>query len=150
LVHFEAQPDAPRCPDFDKGRLVDPIRVLVTRMPTMLRDIVRAALGSQPDLLLVADVPETVPIARAVQDLQAEIVVVGIDAPGDLHAFDDLLYEIPDTCLVGVTRDGHHAALARLTPQHEVVNEVSAGELLDVVRAAAAGPRARVGARRDA
>ena len=114
----------------------------------MLRDIVRAALVSQPDLLLIAGSSDAAPLARSVADTCADVVIVGVDVPADLHAYDEVLYQIPDTCIVGVTRDGRDAAVARLTPQHEVVSEVSASGLLDAVRSAASAPRERAIARR--
>jgi chemotaxis response regulator CheB len=117
-------------------------------MPAMMRDIVRAALVSQPDLLLIASGNDEAPLTRRVKDTQADVVIVGVEVPGDLHAYDGVLYQIPDTCIVGVTRDGRDAAVVRLTPQHEIVREVSASGLLDAVRRGAAAPRERAIARR--
>ena len=123
--------------------MVEPIRVLVTHMPTMLRDLVRAALVSHSDLEILPEATGADSIAAAAREAHAEIVIVGMSAFGSLHAYDDLLYEMPDVCLVGVTRDGRHAGVSRLMPHHEQLNDVNAVTLVDAVRAGAAAARER-------
>ena len=129
---------------------MDPIRVLVTNMPAMLRGIVSAALATQRNLLLLPDAETSEPLHAAARAAQVDVLVVGVSDLDGLHGYDSLLYKLPDACVVGVTLDGRQASIAQLTPHHEVVDQVSTEGVAAALRQAVVAARARQGATRDA
>jgi hypothetical protein len=125
---------------------LDPIRVLVTNMPAMLRGIVSASLAAQPNLLLLPDPGTSEPLHTTVRASDADVLVVGVTDLDALHGYDALLYKVPDACIVGVTLDGRQASIAQLTPHHEVVGQVSTDGVAAALREAVYAARARRGA----
>jgi chemotaxis response regulator CheB len=59
------------------------IRVLVANQPRLMRELVMATLGDQPDIEVIAEVREDAEIVQSVANSQPDFVIVTLDKPDE-------------------------------------------------------------------
>jgi hypothetical protein len=119
---------------------VDPIRILLLAMPRLMRDIVEAELLAQPDIL-VLDAPDSATALEvAIRRGEPDFVLTGVE-----HTFSvsSLFDERPWMRVVELEAEAAHGHLYELRPCRLDLGPVSAPQLVDTIRAAAAAPRWR-------
>lgn len=117
------------------------IRVVLSEMPRLLRDIVQNVLADRPDVVLETARAGT--LAESLAASQADVAIVAEPAPNaEDHAA--VLYAHPRLRVVGISGDGRCAHLYELRPHRISLGELSADALVRVVRAghSAASPGA--------
>lgn len=105
-------------------------------MPGMLGDIVRETIRGQPDMEIVATVPNLESVDEAMRTTAIEVLVVGTDAPRATAPFRSLLQARPGLKILAVASDGGDLVLHELRPRAEPLGEVSPTDLLQAIRAA--------------
>jgi DNA-binding NarL/FixJ family response regulator len=109
-------------------------RILLVEMPRMLCDIITDVVASQPDMVVVGELPERADLLPAVNRTRADVVVLGLpdsDLPNECGPLFDAH---PRSRLLGVAADGRRAFLYELRPQRIPLGEVSPQGLLDAIR----------------
>lgn len=99
----------------------------------MLRDIVLGLVSETPDVVIAGEVAAA-RAAAALSSTEANFVISCAERP---ELVERLLFERPTVEVLTVERDGGHAELHRLVPEHTPVDELWAQRLLEIVRAAA-------------
>lgn len=93
---------------------MDPIRVLITDMPGILRGVVRHSLEAHDDIEVVAELAPCVPLADAIKRTGAQVAVVDAAHP-------EARGEWPAVSLIALSADGREAwrveALGELSPE---------------------------------
>lgn len=113
------------------------IRVVLSKMPRVLHDIVHSILAAEPDID-VSDTSSHSTAPMTLDDVRDAHVVV-ITEPELAHMnYESLLYGNPRLRLVAVSGDGHNAALYELRPCRIPLGELSSQTLVDAVRAQSA------------
>jgi hypothetical protein len=102
----------------------------------MLHEIIKEVLTTQSDLRLVAEYPHPVPLAAAVEQSAARLVIAA-DEQLDPEAVCQVLERWPRTRILGVAGDARAAVLYELRPQKVPLGEVSPETLVASIRAAA-------------
>lgn len=107
------------------------IRVAISDLPGVLRDVIAMTVMRAPDMALVGGDPEG-----------------GFDVLIELHDRREALERVPEllvrrasSSVVGVAERGHESVLWELRPEHVSLNELTPDELLAAIRASV---RARV------
>jgi hypothetical protein len=114
---------------------VPPIRIALTGLPTMLRELIRRLIADDAGLELVgwSDDPDL----RSALDTGADVVVFGSGTTTEHQAVEALC----DRCmvrLIGITTDGASATLFEMRPYRELLGELGAVPLAAVLRGGAA------------
>jgi len=117
---------------------VEPTRVLLIDMAPMTREIIRRTFATAKDIALVADPSPGEPLARAVAERNADVVIFGTTDPRLPPDCSELMKERPRTRVLTVERDGRAAFLYELRPYAVPLGEASPSTLLDAVRGTAA------------
>jgi hypothetical protein len=99
-------------------------------MSQMLREIMKALVAGEPDLELVAELPDAAALADAVSRCGPD-VVVGHSTPGEIQ---HLLEQRPTMKIVQVENDGRFSFLYELRPHSVPLGELSNARLLEVLR----------------
>jgi DNA-binding NarL/FixJ family response regulator len=108
------------------------IRVLVTHVPQLVRDVITHAIASQADMQLIEE-----RIDSETRGVDPDVVIVGTSAPDDLQPVTSTLWRWPWSQVLMVTIDGRQSALYRLEPQRTALGELSPVELVEQIRSAA-------------
>ena len=113
---------------------MDRVRVVITKMPQLLQDIVFAILSAEPDIdLTVATEPlDATGLTEALRD--ADVVIVPEPLRANV-AYDSLLYAHPHARVVAIDEDGRRAMLYELRPSRVALGELSSQVLVDAIRA---------------
>lgn len=91
------------------------------------------SIGSQHDMALIHEVAEERGFGGA--DLVPDAVIVGTAVARDSHGVAAAWSQWPETPVLIVTLDGHHAVLYELDIHITELGERSPDELVDVIRA---------------
>lgn len=119
------------------------IRVLLSGLPRMLRDIVAELIGAQPDMDVV-DASAVPALGAALPELarrvRPHVVIVGggHDAQARSALGDALLRQAPELRVLALGADGRRAWLYEMRPCEVPLGEVSPAVLLTAIRGAAA------------
>jgi hypothetical protein len=114
-----------------------PIRVVVSELSGMLRDIVTETLEAAPDIAVTVVLPPN-SIVATVDAIEADVAVLA-GGPEGLPALGrELLGRHPWMHVMAVRRDGRDASLYELRPFECKLGEMSPETLLDAVRRAGA------------
>jgi DNA-binding NarL/FixJ family response regulator len=116
-----------------EAQLAGRTRVVLVDMPTLLRGIVREVLAPAADVELVGEFPESAGLAAAVEETEADVVVVG-GALGDGGPVRRLLEAHPRVRVLAIAADGRRGTVFLLAPEREPLGEVSPEVLLEAVR----------------
>ncbi len=123
------------------GTPLPTIRVMLAEMPRLLRDLVSAAISSQPDMLVTDEVPDANVLADLVGRERPDGVVVGRPLDRLDPAHERVLWAHPRVRLLGLG-DGRSAAVYALRPVRGAVPELTVASLLAEVRGACMESRA--------
>ena len=107
------------------------IRVFVEDVPELVRDLLRHAISSQPDMELVQGRIDPVPVETSDPD-----VVVATQRAADVQSVSRILARWPRSEVLMITVDGRQAALFQLKPHRTELLEMSPAELTNAIRAA--------------
>jgi len=108
------------------------IRVLLEDVPELVRDFLKQAISSQPDMELFQGFVESVAVEPAAPD----VVVVATQRADDVQSVLRILARWPRSEVLMITVDGRQAALFQLTPHRTELREMSPAELTNAIRAA--------------
>lgn len=121
---------------------MEEIRVLLTDLPRMPREILLNLLAAQPAMVVeVADEPQA-PLVSAVDRARAQVVILGQDAPAMTSRCRDLLEQRPRVQVMTVSIDGRQISLYGLRPYREPLGEVEPEKLVDAIRGLVVASRA--------
>jgi hypothetical protein len=107
---------------------LEPIRVLILGLPVMLREVVRETIASEPDVVVVGELPPDAPLADSAASTSAAVVVLAAGHP-------ETGTRPP---LVAVADGGGESFLLELRPKRTGLGELSPQELVRAIRNAAA------------
>jgi hypothetical protein len=112
-----------------------PIRVAVSAMPRLLRDLIEGAISLEPDLRLLAtgDDPD---LSASIRRGAVDVVVLGEQPASTAASHQQLLVDHPHLKIVVVTDDGRTASLVEL--RRVPVTVLSPRGLVDAILAAMA------------
>ena len=110
------------------------IRILISDVPGMLRDIIEEILAAQSDMTVVGAGSDGVGVVEAVERTRADLLIRG-DGHDDPEV-EAVLEARPRLKVLSVEGDGRHSYLSELRPQVSPLGELSPQTLLDSIRAA--------------
>lgn len=112
------------------------VRILLGRMPRMLRDIVAELVGAQEDMRIVGECAPGSSLRELARRLAPHVIILGVDGheiPLDARV---LVHERMATKVLAVEADGRHAWLYELRPHQVRIGEISSYTLIDTIRGA--------------
>jgi DNA-binding NarL/FixJ family response regulator len=110
---------------------------VLAEMPRMMREIVENIIGAESDMQVVGVAESDDALADAVARTRADVLILALDADGELRAYDALLFRHPRLHVLAVTEDGRGALISELRPHHVPLADVSPAGLVDAIRASA-------------
>jgi DNA-binding NarL/FixJ family response regulator len=113
---------------------VEHIRVLMSGMPRILRDIVAQLITEQPDMHVVGTFADDVGL-DTLTDLQPDVIVIGSDGVGVPALCRGLVQQRPALKVLAVQMDGRRTWLYEMRPHQTLIGEISPATLLDTIRA---------------
>ncbi len=117
-----------------------PVRVVITEMDGLLRDIVGDALGRDASIEVI-EVDAGADPVEVVSRRRVQVVILGL-ANSELPEIGARLFEAqPGLKLLGVGGDGRRVYLYELQPVTKALGEVSLDRFVDIVREVADGRR---------
>jgi len=108
-------------------------RIVLVDMPPLLREIVREALAREPDLDVVAEHEASVDVRRAIDEADADFVIVGADATARASVAS-VVGAQRGIRAIEVQSDGTESVLYELRPQRVSLGEISPDALLRTIR----------------
>lgn len=117
-----------------------PIRIVLVDMPNMLRDLLEHTLSAEPDMVVLAAEPDVDALARAAEEADADVVIVGLqhgELPGSAH---DLLAKLSRKKVVGVEAEDGETVLYELRPRRTSIGRATPSSLATAIRTAAEAP----------
>jgi DNA-binding NarL/FixJ family response regulator len=115
---------------------VEEIRILLSGMPRMLREIIAEVVRAQPDMVVVGEHPADSELAEVAQQLQADVVILGAEDGGLPARGRELVYRSPRITVLAVEANGRQAWLYELRPYQTVIDQVAPNDLVSRIRAA--------------
>jgi DNA-binding NarL/FixJ family response regulator len=112
--------------------------VALIDMSPLLRGILRGLVAGEPDMSVVAEYPDAVPLSVPVEQHAAEVVVFGDGGTRLEDECRDLLEAHPSVKLFLVGGDGRRTTLCELRPHREQLGELDPDQLVALIRKAAA------------
>jgi DNA-binding NarL/FixJ family response regulator len=110
------------------------IRVLMSGMPRILRDIVSQLVAEQPDMRVVGAFADDVG-PDTLTELQPDVLVLG-SGGGNVPALcRALVQRRPALKVLAVEMDGRRTWLYEMRPHQTLIGEISPTALLDTIRA---------------
>lgn len=102
----------------------------------MLQEIVENTLRGQPDMHVIGAVQNggANALAATLDTTAADVVVLGLDNEARANAYEPLLFDHSRLRLLAIVGDGRDAFVYELRPNKTPMAEVSAEELIDVIR----------------
>lgn len=106
------------------GAYVERIRVAISDLPGVLRDVISMTVMRAPDMALVDGSP----------DDAFDVLIELHDRREALERVPELLVRRASSSVVGVADRGRESVLWKLRPEHVSLDELSPDELLDAIR----------------
>jgi DNA-binding NarL/FixJ family response regulator len=119
------------------------IQILLVDMPRMVQQMIEQAVVAQPDMHVVATVPERDGLVAAARATRPEFVIFGLpveEEDGFPAACIELLAEQPRTKVLGIATVAGNAYLYELRPERTPLGTVAPQDIVSAIRAAAAAP----------
>jgi hypothetical protein len=113
---------------------VDHIRVLMSGLPRILRDIVSELVAEQADMRVVGAFADDVG-PDTLAELRPDVLVLGSRAADVPALCRGLVQRRPALKVLAVEGDGRRAWLYEMRPHQTLVGEISPAALLDTIRA---------------
>jgi DNA-binding NarL/FixJ family response regulator len=117
---------------------MESVRVVLMDMSPMLRQILRAVVDGPPEIDVVAEYEEMVPLLPAATEHRADVVLFGHESTRLSAECRELLEKLPQTRLLAVGNEGRRSTLYELRPHREPLGEVSPDELVRAISGAPA------------
>jgi DNA-binding NarL/FixJ family response regulator len=109
-----------------------PIRVLVANQPRLIRELVMATISDQPDIEIVAEIPEESEIPNAVDRSEPDVLIVALDKTNLMPRIcQRILQNHPHLRVIAIAPDRNHVMFywASLRIQSNPVEASEAGFL---------------------
>jgi hypothetical protein len=111
------------------------IPVLLTEMSRVQAEIVKRIVEEAGDIECL-ECTDAAQLDEAITDTRAQVVVAGTRPDGGA-VYDALLYRHPRLRVVAIAPDARAAIVHELRPHQSLIADLSAGELVATIRAAA-------------
>jgi DNA-binding NarL/FixJ family response regulator len=135
LIHFARQRPAAGCSLADStGALVEQIRVVLSGMPRMLRQIVLALVQVQPDMVIVAETETTNDLYALSRFTRADVIILGAEGSELPAVGRQIVNRSPHIKVLAVSAEGRSVWLYELRPHEQLIGEVSPEELVSAIR----------------
>ena len=108
------------------------VRVAIVALPRMLSDIVVSILTTEADIEVVTAGDD----ARAL-DPRVDVVILNLDDAARADSLQELMLANPRLRIVAIAADGRRIALYEMRPHRTPLGELSAAQLVAVVRSCA-------------
>lgn len=112
-------------------------RILLTRMPRILHDVLSEMIRSQSDMRLVGEAEETRRLAAAIRGSAPHVVVMGAEREESPALCRSILRRFPDVKVLALEGHGRRLSLYEMRPVHVPLGEASPARLLAWIRQAA-------------
>ena len=109
-------------------------RIVLVDMPPLLREIVRDTLAREPDLDVVAEHEADTDVRSAVDEADADFLIVGADATTALTGVAFVVGAQRGIRAIEVQSDGKESVLYELRPHRVSLGEMSPETLLRTIR----------------
>lgn len=111
------------------------VKVLMANQPESARTFLEKLLIEQEDVRVVEAVLEPIELLIAVEDSQADIVVVTLPESGNIPGIcSHLLYQYPELLILALSSDCQQLRMYRLVIEETQIDVVSSDNILSVVR----------------
>lgn len=112
-----------------------PVRVVLLDLPRLTRDLISGIFEEEPVVQVVGEVSGlTGSVRELVDETDADIVIVGAEAPGLLAECRELVTEHAPLRVLSVSGDGREAHVYGVRPYEEVVDEFSFDSVREIAR----------------
>jgi len=113
------------------------MRVLLANGPEELRTYLEALLQQQSDVEVVGQIQDPIELIMAVEDTQADMVIVTLPESGEMPGIcSHLLYEYPQLLILALSSDRTKACVYRQIIRTEQLPDTSDEGLLRAIRQA--------------
>ena len=116
-----------------RGLPVEHIRVLMSGMPRILRDIVSKLIAEQPDMRVVGAFADDVGV-DTLAELRPDVLVLGSNAADVASLCLGLVQQRPALKVLAVEMDGRRTWLYEMRPHQTLIGEISPATLLETIR----------------
>jgi DNA-binding NarL/FixJ family response regulator len=106
-------------------------------MQPMLREILKEILHAQPDMQVVGEFSESVPLLSAVERSEAAFAIASSDRANFHERCRELLRERPGVKVLAIAGDGRQSYLCELDVSRRPLGTVSPQQLVAVIRSIA-------------
>jgi hypothetical protein len=113
---------------------LEPSRIVLVDLPRILRDIIGGAVGEEPDMQVVGQLPADASVRLAVDEREADFVIVG--SGYDFDEISEMLAQRPRLRVLEVAGDGRESFLYNLRPARTPLGELSPQTIVDAIRGA--------------
>jgi DNA-binding NarL/FixJ family response regulator len=113
-----------------------PTRVVLGRMPRLLREIVMQLIQGEPDVQILGEATEEDAVASLLQGGDADVLVIEDAADEGPDFGQRLVCRYPHVRVLALSPDGRRAELRWLEPRITRSTDVSPGELMRLLRSA--------------
>ena len=113
---------------------MEPIRIVVADLPRLLRDILRASLTAEPDMLVVGEAESFDELERLMPRVSADVVILGTTCPELPPSHYRLFALDPRVRIIAITGNGEEASIYELRPHRVVLGQGSPQELRKAIR----------------
>ena len=111
------------------------VRVLLANKPRMLRELLRSLIQRQADMEVMGEVLDPVELLLAVDETQADVVVVDLPESGEEPGIcSHLLAEYPQLLVLALSPGRDRAILYRQSIIKEELSKLSDDEILEAIR----------------
>ena len=111
------------------------VRVLLANKPRMLRELLRSLIQRQADMEVMGEVLDPVELLLAVDETQADVVVVDLPESGEEPGIcSHLLAEYPQLLVLALSPGRDRAILYRQSIIKEELSKLSEDEILEAIR----------------
>ena len=119
------------------------LRIFIADDHVVLREGLTMLIGAQPDMEVVGQAADGRALVQQIQDCQADIVIMDVSMPGGgAQATAQLRQICPNVQVIALTRhseSGYVRQLLQAGARGYVLKAAGAAELIDAIRAVAAG-----------
>jgi chemotaxis response regulator CheB len=110
-----------------------PIRVVLVGLSPLLRAVVQDIVANQTDMAVVA-AADRFENLRAGDGTRGDVFLVAIDSEPPAELYEQVLATPGPRRVIGISSDGRRTSLFELRPTVSPLGELSASELLEVIR----------------
>lgn len=114
---------------------MEPRQIVLAHVPRFLREMFQRAFEKVPGIHIADEVTDLAQLSAALDRTSARWVIVSLPPDESLaKVIDDLLAAHPAVRLLNVASDGRHVTMQWLEPHQQILDELSMGELIALMR----------------